>query len=48
MDKKRVWIHTFGCQMNERDSEIVMGELKQGGLTDDNRYGIIIMESMSA
>jgi tRNA-2-methylthio-N6-dimethylallyladenosine synthase len=30
-DKKKVFIRTFGCQMNDRDSEIIYGLLLEGG-----------------
>ena len=29
---KKVYIRTFGCQMNVRDSEVICGFLKKGGL----------------
>ena len=36
MSSKKVLIHTFGCQMNKLDSELVWGELLRTGYTQVN------------
>ena len=43
--KKTIFIRTFGCQMNERDSEVVKGLLIQEGyrLTEDGKEADIIL-----
>jgi len=48
--KNRVYIETYGCQMNLADSEIVMGVLKENGfeITQDiNSAGIIFLNTCS-
>ncbi|MBM3249452.1 MAG: tRNA (N6-isopentenyl adenosine(37)-C2)-methylthiotransferase MiaB [Candidatus Omnitrophica bacterium] len=48
--KKRVFIRTFGCQMNVRDSEVISGLLDKAGykLTDDEtKADIEIMNTCS-
>jgi len=49
-DKKKVFIATFGCQMNVRDSEVIAGLLKKEGfsLTDDqDKAGAVIFNTCS-
>ncbi len=43
--KKEVFIQTFGCQMNVRDSEVVAGLLKDAGykITDDRTVADIVV-----
>lgn len=45
MAKKKVFVRTFGCQMNVRDSEVVKGLLLAEGykLTDDEKKADIIL-----
>jgi tRNA-2-methylthio-N6-dimethylallyladenosine synthase len=46
----KVFIKTFGCQMNVRDSEVICGLLKQAGfsLTDDPaQAGVILLNTCS-
>ncbi len=48
--KKHVYLRTFGCQMNVRDSEVVAGLMKKAGfaLTDDEtKAGIVIFMTCS-
>ncbi|MBU1124563.1 MAG: tRNA (N6-isopentenyl adenosine(37)-C2)-methylthiotransferase MiaB [Candidatus Omnitrophica bacterium] len=44
-DKKKVFIRTFGCQMNVRDSEVVCGVLTQAGfhITDEPAQADIVI-----
>ncbi len=34
MKNKKVYIRTFGCQMNKRDSQVLAGALKRRGAVD--------------
>jgi tRNA-2-methylthio-N6-dimethylallyladenosine synthase len=48
--KKKVYIHTFGCQMNIHDSEKMLGVLDQEGYTetgDPHDAGLIIFNTCS-
>ena len=42
---KKVFLKTFGCQMNLRDSEVVRGMLEKEGykFTDDNKKADIVI-----
>jgi len=43
--KKKVFVRTFGCQMNDRDSEAITGLFRQNGytLTDDPKTADVIL-----
>ncbi|MCX5712821.1 MAG: hypothetical protein NTY47_07185 [Candidatus Omnitrophica bacterium] len=46
--KPGVYIRTFGCQMNERDSDIITGILKQQGfelVENDKKADIVIVNT---
>ncbi len=45
ISKKKVFLRTFGCQMNVRDSEVVSGLLKKAGykLTDSRQKADIVI-----
>ena len=50
MKNKKVYIRTFGCQMNVRDSEVICGMLKNAGyiITDDpQKVDIILFNTCS-
>ena len=44
-DKKKVFLRTFGCQMNVRDSEVIAGLLKQAGyvITDQEAEADVVI-----
>src|SRR4029077_1181150 len=44
-EPKTFYIKTYGCQMNELDSEIMVGQLKQRGLTqcDDEMSADLVL-----
>jgi len=47
---KKIHIRTFGCQMNERDSEVISGLLQQAGhkiCADDKEADVIIFNTCS-
>ena len=47
-EKKHFYIHTYGCQMNEEDSEKLSGMLKRIGYTrteNKNEAGIILFNT---
>ncbi len=49
-DKQKIFIRTFGCQMNVRDSEVVAGLLKAAGYSlvdDENKADIVIFNTCS-
>ena len=42
------FIHTFGCQMNQADSEIITSILEESGMTvaeDEDSAGVILLNS---
>ncbi|MCA9305924.1 MAG: MiaB/RimO family radical SAM methylthiotransferase [Phycisphaerales bacterium] len=50
MNRKTVYLETFGCQMNELDSQLVMGELRRLGYTessDPERADILLYNTCS-
>ncbi|MFH0856154.1 MAG: tRNA (N6-isopentenyl adenosine(37)-C2)-methylthiotransferase MiaB [Candidatus Omnitrophota bacterium] len=50
IQKKKVFVRTFGCQMNIRDSEVVAGLLQGSGYEicdDPDKAGIIIINTCS-
>ena len=47
---KRVFIKTYGCQMNERDSELVAHDLVKNGyelVGDENAADIVLLNTCS-
>src|SRR5271157_829391 len=47
---KTFYVRTYGCQMNELDSEIMVGQLEQRGLTrieDENTADLLIFNTCS-
>lgn len=49
-DKKKIFIRTFGCQMNVRDSEVISGLLKREGYAltaDQDKADIILLNTCS-
>jgi tRNA-2-methylthio-N6-dimethylallyladenosine synthase len=50
MEKRRIYIETYGCQMNVSDSEVVVSIMKENGVdqTEDiNRADIILINTCS-
>jgi len=50
INKPRVYIETYGCQMNLADSELVMGILNQNGFDiskDLNSADIVLLNTCS-
>ena len=50
MNKNRVYIETYGCQMNVADSELVMGILKNYGYeitADANKANVVLLNTCS-
>ena len=48
--RKRVYLETFGCQMNKLDSELVLGELAQAGYeecADSDEADVILLNTCS-
>ena len=40
---KRLFLETFGCQMNVLDSELVLGQLRgQGYVSTDDRHMVVV------
>lgn len=49
-DPKKFFVRTYGCQMNELDSEIMVGQLESRGLTrchDENEADLLIFNTCS-
>ncbi|MGB3241538.1 MAG: tRNA (N6-isopentenyl adenosine(37)-C2)-methylthiotransferase MiaB, partial [Candidatus Omnitrophota bacterium] len=47
---KKVFIRTFGCQMNDRDSELIAGMLAEKGyeiVDDPEKASVILLNTCS-